>query len=197
MYYGDFDNNGSTETVLSQGPEGAQHPLLSLDEISSQLIYLRKKYTDYRSFAGQTMTQIFSPELLSQMLRYDVTELRSGYLQNNEGNFTFVAFSSDLQTAPIQAFETYDFNADGKDEVLLGGNLFGVIPFHGRFDSFAGAVLNSDNKAVLSSGVGLDFKQKSVRHLKVIELNKKPYLLAVYNNDKTEIYELLSNPKND
>ena len=90
----------------------------------------------------------------------------------------------------IKAFVDFDFNGDGKTEVLAGGNYFGVIPFHGRYDSFPGALISSEKEIILGSSLGLDFTQKSVRHLKIISIKNKPYLLVVNNNDKAEVYEI-------
>ena len=193
MYYADFDDNGSTETVLAQKEGDNYYPLLSFDELAGQMVNLRKKYNSYTSFAGQTMQQIFGQEALNNAIRLEVSELRSGYLQNNNGTFTFVAFSDNLQTAPLKAFVTHDFDNDNTPEVLVGGNYFGVIPFHGRYDSFGGAILNQDGNTTSSIKLGLDFKQKSVRHLQIINLQNKPYLLAVFNDDKIATYSLLKN----
>ena len=77
--------------------------------------------------------------------------------------------------------------------MLAGGNYFGVIPFHGRFDSFSGAMINSEEDITLGNQLGLEMEHKSVRHLKIIHLENKPYLLVVYNNEAAEIYEMSQN----
>lgn len=193
MYYADFDDNGSTETVLAQKVGDHYYPLLSFDELAGQMVNLRKKYNSYTSFAGQTMNQIFGQEVLDRAQRMEVSELRSGYLQNNNGEFTFVAFPDDLQIAPLKAFVTFKFDDSNTPLVLVAGNYFGVIPFHGRYDSFGGALVHPDGTITSTIPFGLDFKQKSVRHLEIINLQNKPYLLAVFNDDKIATYSLLKN----
>lgn len=189
MYYADFDENGSTETVVAIEKKGKYVPLLGLDDLASQMVFLRKKFTAYKDFAGKSIEEIFGEKLQVAKI-FNVHTLASGYLKNTNGNFTFVPFANKLQIAPIMDFEAFDFNGDGNLEVLAGGNYFGVIPFHGRFDSFPGALITSDEKIILGSDLGLDFGQKSIRHLKVISVNKKPYLLVINNNDKAEVYEI-------
>ncbi|MEZ4859105.1 MAG: VCBS repeat-containing protein [Flavobacteriaceae bacterium] len=189
MYYADFDENGSTETVLAIEKNGKYYPLLGLDELAGQMVFLRKKFTNYREFAGKTMEEIFGEKLQKATL-FELQTLASGFLRNNQGKFTFEAFPNILQISPIKAFVAFDFNDDGKKEVLAGGNYFGVIPFHGRFDSFPGALISSENEITLGSNLGLDFTQKSIRHLKIIRLDHKPYLLVIYNNEKAEVYEI-------
>jgi len=190
MYYADFDNNGFTETVIAIYKEGKYVPLLGLDDLSSQMVFLRKKFTNYKDFAGKSVEEIFG-DYLKKATILEVDILGSGYLKNEQGIYRFEPFALPLQVSPVLAFETFDFNADGKNEVLMGGNYFGVIPFHGRYDSFPGALLYSATEFELGSALGLDITQKSVRHLKVFEHNKKPYLLIVFNNDKADVYEIV------
>lgn len=189
MYYADFDDNGSTETVVAIEKDGKYYPLLGLDDLAGQMVFLRKKFNTYKDFAGKTMEEIFG-EKLNKATIFEVHTLASGFLRNNKGSFTFEAFANALQIAPLKAFVAYDFNQDGKDEVLTGGNYFGVIPFHGRFDSFPGALISSENNITLGSELGLNLSHKSVRHLKIITVKNKPYLLIVYNNEKAEVYEI-------
>ena len=122
----------------------------------------------------------------------EVHELRAGYLKNENGKFTFVPFQSELQLAPLTAFLSYDFDNDSQEEVLIGGNFFGVKPYHGRFDSFPGALLKNENNVILGNRIGLDLTQKSIRHLSIINSNNKSYLLVTFNNEKAQIYEFES-----
>jgi hypothetical protein len=142
MYYSDFDQNGTPETIIT------------------------------------------TEKIL------EVNLLQSGYLTNEKGNFTFVPFQTKLQVSPITAFLKFDFDNDGKSEVLAGGNYFGVKPFHGRFDSFSGALIKNENNIILGHKIGLDFTQKSVRQLNIIQLKNKSYLLVTINNDMAQVYEL-------
>ncbi len=192
MYYGDFDANGSTETIVALPKNGGYYPLEGLEGLSGQLESLRKKFTTYRAMAGKTIEEILEPEQLRQGSLYEVNELRSGVLVNEEGRFHFEAFESELQLAPITAFLAYDFNQDGKEELLAGGNYFGVKPYHGRFGSFSGAMIAGKNDVILGHEMGMDLSQKSVRHLSLIRLQGKPYVLVTFNDDKAEVYQLLN-----
>lgn len=193
MYYADFDDNGTTETILAIEKEGNYYPLLGLNELAEQLVFLRKKFPNFKDFAGKTVEEILGLELLEKATIFEVNTLASGFLRNSENTFTFVKLPNDLQTAPVKAFVKYDFNGDGRQSVLTGGNYFGVIPFHGRFDSFSGAMINSEEDIVLGNQLGLEMEHKSVRQLKIIHLENKPYLLIVYNNEAAEVYEMSLN----
>lgn len=190
MYYADFDLNGKTETIIATEKNGNYYPLLGLDELSGQLVSLRKKFNTYKGYAGKTIEEVFDKKSLNSAKLFEVNELQSGYLENKNGNFNFIPFQSSLQVSPITCFLNYDFDNDGKEEILAAGNYFGVIPFHGRFDSFPGALIKNKTDIILGNKLGLDFAQKSVRHLNIITLNKNPYLLVTINDDRAQVYEL-------
>lgn len=191
MYYSDFDKNGSTETIVSIEKSGKYYPLLDFDKLSGQLVSLKKRFLNYKDFAGKTIEEIFDAKVLSQATILQVSELHSGYLKNEGNKFTFIPFKNELQVSPITCFLNYDFDADGKSEVLAAGNYFGVTPFHGRFDSFPGALIKSENQIVLGNQLGLDLSNKAIKHLNIISLNGVSYLLVTINNDKAQVYELI------
>ncbi|WP_318343576.1 VCBS repeat-containing protein [Flagellimonas baculiformis] len=188
LYFDDFDDNGQTETVTAMEKNGKYYPLESMDGLTAQLVYLRKKYTSYKSFAGKTMEEIFGEDVLKKSAVLEVNTLKSGYLRNDGGKFVFVPFQNELQVSPITAFLVDDFDGDGSQEALCGGNFFGVKPYHGRLDSFSGALIKNDETVILGAELGLDFTKKSLRHLQTLELNSQKYLLAVFNNDKVQVY---------
>jgi len=191
MYYGDFDDNGRTETIICSYKNGAYYPLLGLDELAGQLVKLHKIFPSYKDFAGKPIEEILVGKLIDKAIILEVDELRSGYLKNENNSFTFVPFKNELQVSPITTFLSFDFDSDGQNEVLAAGNYFGVTPFHGKFDSFPGALIKNENNITLGNKIGLDFSDKAIKKLNIIHLNKKPYLLTTINNDKAQVYELI------
>jgi hypothetical protein len=194
MYYHDFDANGTTETIVCIEKDENYYPLLGLDVLAQQLVVLRKAFPKYEGFAGKTIEQMFDKKLLDNAKVLEVQELRSGYLKNEAGVFSFVAFQNEMQVAPIRAFLEYDFDADGKNEVLAAGNYFGIAPIQGRLDSFSGALIKSETETVLGPKLGIDFSNKAVKNLNIIHLKNKPYLLVTINNDSAEVYKIKIKP---
>ncbi|TDQ33252.1 VCBS repeat-containing protein [Zeaxanthinibacter enoshimensis] len=190
MYYGDLDANGSTETIIATAKDGKYYPLDGLPELSGQLVSLRKKFNSYRSFAGKTVEEVLDGPMLKRATILEVQELRTGYLENVNGRFRFVPLSEELQLAPVLAMLKADFDGDGKEEVLAGGNYFGLKPFHGRLGAFPGAMIKNKNDVILGSNLGLDLEQRSVRHLNLITLKGKTYLLVTLNNERAQVYKL-------
>jgi hypothetical protein len=192
MYYADFDDNGSTETIVTIEKNGQDYPIEGLKGLSEQLVSLRKKFTAYKDFAGKPIEGILSKEELEKATIFEVSELSSGYLENKDGKFNFIPFPVDLQVAPIMTFLKYDFDSDGTEEVLAAGNYFGVKPYHGRLGSFSGAMIKDKNNVILGNEIGLDFSQKSIRHLNIINFNNRPYLIATFNNEQVQVYQMVN-----
>ncbi|MBT8280591.1 MAG: VCBS repeat-containing protein [Muriicola sp.] len=192
MYYADFDDNGSTETIVTLAKNGNDYPIEGLKGLSEQMVSLRKKFTAYKDFAGKSIEEILDRELLNKAEIFEVNELRSGYLRNDEGRFSFVPFSQELQLAPILTFLRFDFDNDGEEEVLAAGNYFGVKPYHGRLGTFPGAMIKGKNNVILGDVLGLDFMNRSIRHLNILTVRNQPYLLATFNDEAVQVYRLIN-----
>ncbi|EIA09402.1 VCBS repeat-containing protein [Flavobacterium frigoris] len=191
MYYDDFDANGSFETIVATEKAGNYYPILGMDDLAEQFSgMIKKKFQSYKAFAGKTVEEVFSPQMLSKAKAFEVHNLKSGYLKNQNGKFTFVAFSNDLQVAPINCFVKSNFDSDKKESVFAAGNYFGVSPYHSRFDGFSGALIKSQKEIVLGSKIGIDLSGKAVRQLDIINFNEKKYLLVSINNGKAEVYQM-------
>lgn len=191
MYYSDFDQDGKSETIVAIEKKRGYYPLDGFDLISNQIVGLKKKYTSYKAFAGKRIEEVFSDDQLKKAALYEVRQLASGYLKNENGSFKFVELPIELQISPIMAQLKYDFDSDGREEVLLGGNYFGVQPFHGRYGSFSGAIIKNESKILRGNAAGLNFFNRSVRHFNVIHFKNNNYLLVTVNNGKAQIYQLI------
>lgn len=193
MYYDDFDTNGSFETIVAVEKKGQYYTTMGLDELAEQFSgMLKKKFNSYKSFAGKTLEEVFDPKMLEKGTLFEVHNLKSGYLKNENGKFTFVPFSNKMQVAPITCFVKSNFDSDAKDEVFAAGNYFGVSPYHSKFDGFSGALIKNEKIIFLGNQIGIDLTQKSVRHLDIIKFNGKKYILVTINNKKVELYEMPS-----
>ena len=195
MYFSDFDKNGRTESVLSMENGGKYYPVNTKDQLESQLEKFTKKYASYRDFAGQTMEQIFGRRLLDSASVLEVNTLESGYLENTGTGYRFVPFSKQLQVAPINRFLIYDFNGDKKDDILTAGNFLGVPPYHGRYVANSGILISGDGS--ISDGVfrGLNYNQKEIRKVALVNIGDDTYLLAVPNNSSLIWNKVINNGK--
>jgi hypothetical protein len=191
VYTSDFDGNGQTEPIVAVFKENAYYPLSSTDDLSTQMVSLRKSFSSYNEFAGKSMVEIFSQEQLDAASLNEAEFLGSGFLRNENGvsNQEFVSFESELQTSPISSSLKIK-NSSGEHSLLLGGNYLGVKPYHGKYDTFSGALINKENDVILGSELGLDFKGKAVRALMQLQIKNKDYLLAIFNNEALQLYKI-------
>ncbi|MBP2284062.1 hypothetical protein H4V97_002380 [Flavobacterium sp. CG_23.5] len=191
MYYDDFDENGTFETIVAIAKKDQYYTTAGLDDLAEQFSGLvKKKFHSYKSFAGKTLEEVFDPKMLGKAKLYEVHNLKSGYLRNDKGKFVFVSFSNKMQVAPITSFVKANFDSDKKEEVFAAGNYFGVSPYHSRFDGFSGALIKTEKTIYMGNQIGIDLTQKAVRHLDIINFNGKKYLLITINNKPAEVYEL-------
>ena len=190
MYYDDFDKNDDFETIVAIEKNGNYYTTLGLDELAEQFSgMLKKKFTSYKAFAGKTLEEIFDAKMLENAKLFEVHNLKSGFLKNNNGKFEFVAFSNKMQVSPITCFAKSNFFGN-EESVFTAGNYFGTTPFHSRLDGFSGALIVNEKKMLLGHQIGIDLTQKAVRQLNVITFKNKKYIIVSINNKKTEVYQL-------
>jgi len=188
LYVNDFDKNGFLDPVLSfTNTDGKEYPYALRHNLVDQLKYLSKKFPDYESFKAATIQDIFTPEQLQESTTLEANSLGSVILFN-EGAFNFTVQKLPLETqfSPIYAIATSDFDNDGDQDILLGGNLDGVKPEFGRYDASFGNYLENKGNRVFKfhqKGKGLKVNGQ-IRDLKVLK-NK---VFITKNNDSLEVY---------
>ena len=144
VYWTDVDGNGRTDFFLSYTKDGRKYPVYSLDEMA-QIIpkYMSKKYTNYASFTGQTMEDIFGEKLKdNQMFANEFSHL---LLKNNGGVFSVTPLPFEAQKGPIYGMQSIDINNDGFLDVVFNGNNKYTRDQHGPDDAHNGGVLLNNN----------------------------------------------------
>ncbi len=142
MVVSDFDNNGSTDCMISLFVRDKSYPIGLRDNVLEQMPYLRKKFLRYHSYADATVQDIFTPQQLEKATHFSATNLVSTvYL--NAGNETFkeLFLPIEAQYFPINAIEVHDFNQDGISDLLIAGNDFSSEVETGRNDAGIGLYL--------------------------------------------------------
>lgn len=192
MYSGNLLQNGPWVTLLSFAKNGIYYSINNKDEL--QLVlgnYIIDKFKSYHDFAGKDFDEIIDKKLQKSATLYTVQNLSSGYLENTNGRFVFKPFQESLQLAPITNFLKADFDRDTNEEVLMVGNLFNVPPYNGKLDGNMGYLLQKNNKISFGANLGLALENKQIKIMKLININNKRYLIAVVNNDKNLVYQLI------
>jgi enediyne biosynthesis protein E4 len=85
-----------------------------------------------------------------------------------------------------------DFDGDGKPDIFLGGNFYGLKPEVGRMDASYGTTLMGNGSrgfnylAPRSSGL---FIQGEVRDIRPIVIRNSKDIIVARNNDELQIFE--------
>jgi len=161
----DYDKNGTYDAITSlylpdKNGVKKEFPLFSRDDMLKQMIMLKKKYPDYKSFAAATIEDMLSPEQIKNSQRLKATYLQSAYFRNDgNGKFTIIPLPKEAQVSALNGMVVEDFDGDGNLDVAMNGNDYGTEVNQGRFDALNGLVLKGDGKgnfkpmSILQSGI--------------------------------------------
>lgn len=187
MYCADISGNGNTDQVLAVAKNGNYYPFLNKEDLEKQLPYLKKEFLSYSKMAGKTVTEIFG-QRLNKAKVFEAATLASMILINDgKGYFTSSILPSPLQWSPLFSFAPFDYNHDGKPDILAGGNFYGTQPYEGRYDAMSLALATGDGTGNFMTVLPLEETIRNVcgevRDIKTIKLsNNKTGLLVAINN---------------
>ncbi len=187
LYVGDFGHNGTLEQILTFYKQGVSYPLAGRDELISLIPRLRDRYATYSDFGATRVEDIFpAGELAQATVREARIFASSVALNNGNGTFTLRLLPAEAQFAPIRAALVHDFDGDGRPDLLVGGNLYGVPPVLGRYDASYGLLLSGRGdgrfEAVDMERSGLVIEGQ-VRHMGLLRQAGGKRLIVVARND--------------
>ncbi len=189
----DFDHNGTYDAVTSlflpdiKDGVKKEFPLFGRDDMLVQMISLKKKFENYKSFANATMDEILSPDQRNGALRLKANFLKSAYLRNDgNGKFTIIPLPREAQVSVLNGMVVGDFDGDGNLDVAMNGNDYGTEVTIGRYDAFNGLLLKGDGKgnfkpmSILQSGLYIPGNGKALVEL----LNDKHELMLAASQNR-------------
>ena len=148
---------------------------------------MKKKFPDYESFKNADINGLFSPEELQDAIALETNTLSSISLINQgDLGFKVVPLPIEAQFSPIYAIASQDFDEDGDQDLVLGGNLFSVKPEVGRYDASFGMYLENLGNASFKyhkNGKGFTVKGE-IRDIKT----DGQRLIVSRNNDSLAIF---------
>ncbi|MEL7065058.1 MAG: FG-GAP-like repeat-containing protein, partial [Bacteroidota bacterium] len=192
LYVNDFDRNGAVEQIVAYYEGDQLMPFVRLPELSMQMPLIKKKYLRFSSFMGQDMATVFGEEKLDQSIVSEARELRSSILVN-EGNFQFSLqpLPVEAQLAPAFGLYVEDVDADGKEDILMGGNFFWAKPEVGRYDAMEGLLLkgngNGTFEPMLASETGFEVEGE-VRDMTAVKVGNESWIVVARNNESLQVF---------
>lgn len=142
LYANDFDDNGSTDLIMSMFLDGKEVPARLRDALVSQMPTIQKRFPEYTKFANAGINDFISGNHKDTTTILSATHFASSLLEN-KGNGKFVVHDLPPITQSSPMFGTYidDLNGDGNLDIVSVGNFYGPDPEMWRYDAGTGNVL--------------------------------------------------------
>ncbi len=141
LVYDDFDQNGTLDFFMNYQIGDKVYPAYGRDEICEQVPTLRRRFTNYKTYATATVADCFPPEAIAQAKHKTITELRTMAFENQQGKLVARPLPQAAQVAPVFAILPTDLNHDGTIDLLLLGNNSQMRLRIGKLDANHGVVL--------------------------------------------------------
>lgn len=193
VYANDFDKTGTNDVVLAKYSGDKLLPVRGRECTSEQMPFVATKFPTFDGFAKATLNDIYTPESLSEAIKYEVTTFESIYLKNNGANqFTFSPLPDVAQLAPIRSMIATDVNNDGNLDIIGVGNMYQSEVETVRYDAGIGLCLlgdgngNFESMSVTKSGF---FAPHDSRDMALVQ-TPTPMVIVANNNEKIQFFKL-------
>lgn len=198
LWVADFDNNGTKENIITRNIGDKDVTIHLKKELTEQLVSLKKQNLKYSEFATKSIQELFTEDELGKALVKESNWFKST-VAINEGNGTFnvQALPMQAQLSVVSDIYLHDFNNDGLDDILLGGNDFGFTPQFSRQDACNGTLLvnNGNGDFSFEDNTGIHLKG-ALKQFQQITFQGESYLICLLNDEKPKVYKILDTQEN-
>jgi len=188
VYANDFDDNGTTDIVLSSEYKGKLVPVRGRECSSEQMPFIKEKFPTYSQFANSSLNDVYGTEKLNEALHYEVSEARSMVWINEGKAFRPVPLPNAAQIGPILSTVVLDANKDKYPDLLIGGDLADTEPETPAYDGSRGMLLLGGAGGVYTpvwlQDSGFFFPTRNVRDLAILPAgNTGGQVVLIASND--------------
>ncbi len=191
-YANDFDHNETLDPVVAYHEGGKIYPTVQKQVLVKQMPFLKKEFIHSKDYANATVSEILPKKEFSEALTLRASMLETCWWENQGGKFVRHILPNQAQVSPVFGILAHDFNGDGKTDLLLAGNKYGMEAETSRCDAGNGAFFSGDGKGNFT---WVDNRQsgfwatKEVRDLALLQgAGGKVKVLVSNNNDRVQVY---------
>lgn len=188
LYLNDFDMDRRADPILVHSVEGVEYTVALIDDLFSQMNVLKRGFTTYDEFSKKGVSNIFNPAVLDSSIIKKATMFESVLIKNNNAmNFEVSALPIETQFSPVYNFYVSDVDGNGKKDIFVNGNFYGVRPFFGRYDANYGTILlqqeelNFKTSSINQNGIQF---YGEIRDIEKIELSNGDVAIIVSKNNE-------------
>jgi hypothetical protein len=195
LYVKDFDGDGKIDPIICFNRNGHNVPFPTRDDLIAQIPSLKNKFPDYLSYSKvRSINDIFSDIQLSGAVVLYAYNFNSSVIENlGNGNFKLSPLPGEAQLFPVYSILVRDFDENGIDDILLGGNLNKAHITYGRYDAGYGLFLkgrkNMAFEPLTIEQSGLKMRGE-IRDLKFVRAGKKNLLFVSKVDADWQIVEI-------
>ncbi len=196
IFAGDFEGLGTQNLILGYYFKGSLYPTHGREDISSAMPAINRNFIDYASYAKAKVNDILSVFPNPPSLHFKAHMFEHVFLQVAEdGTFSMVPLPMDAQRSSVKDILARDIDGDGKQEVVLVGNFYGIETKTPRDDAGIGSVLkfeeNGEWNAIPMHESGF-FAPNEARKVTYFETKNSRYLIIGNNNENIQIFSIES-----
>ena len=195
LWISDFDNNGSTEKIITRQIDGRDMTLALKKELLNQVKLINEQDLTYETFSDLSIQELLPRELLEKATVKTASWFKSSIAINDgNGQFTVSPLPREVQFSSVNAILVMDMNRDGKNDLVLGGNDSGFMPQYSKLDGSFGHILLNDGRGYFTrvenkkSGF---FVRGDIRDFIKLESGDEKRYLTLINNQCPKMFELV------
>ena len=161
--------------------------------------FIKKKFPNYQAFGMATLQDIYGESLENALQHQMARTFASCYIENKgDQGFIITKLPVEAQFSMVQGIIPYDFDEDGKLDLLIAGNLFPAEVETGKHDASIGLFLKGDGKGNFESVRSMNsgfYTPGDVRDLSLLGTGSTPLVVISNNNGNVQIIRINGNMK--
>jgi len=194
LFVNDFDQNGSVDHIFTQKIGEKHIPYTLKHELEKQIPSIKKKFLKYSNYNDKSLEEIFNKDQMKNTVAQEANYFSSSVMLNlGQGKFEIKALPIPAQKSWIYTIEVYDLNGDGKQDLILAGNLSGAKPEVGQYDASYGEIFLGKGDGTFTFWENRDHGLSlhgDIRDLQILTNKNEKKLMVIKNNAAVEIWKI-------